>query len=550
MADDTGFTVRPEPGTSTDDEILVRLERLSALEYERERESAAEQLRVRVSMLDRLIEARRNGNGNGFKVQGRPLRIPRPEPWQEPVHGDWLLNSLAEFFSQHVFLPVRAADALAAWTLHTYCFTRFRHSPRLALTSPRRRCGKTTLLEALEFVVCKPLSTANLSVAAMFRIVEAVGPTLLIDEADTFLSEEQELQGALNAGHKRGGQFTRCEGDSFEPHAYSVFAPAAVAAIGRLPGTLEDRSLILRMQRATRAERPAPLHAEAEEKAKQLASKCARWAADSGDKLATADPPLPPALFNRTADNWRPLFAIAQVAGGDWFSRLEKATAALVPDDDDDGLSVRLLADIRDIFHAQPSINPISSKELCEALLALESSPWPEVNKGRPLTPSRLAALLRPYRIVPGTVRMEERNTPKGYRRAAFEDAWRRYLPVDQPSTHPPAGVAEPPHRHNPQKSSGNGFQQPPHGYNGVAAADAQKSRISAGCGGVAAPAPQGRPEGDVWAGSGDLDDLEAAEAEAIRSVDGGGDGPGGGPPPDRQQRAIAGGEALTSGRS
>jgi hypothetical protein len=64
----------------------------------------------------------------------------------------------------------------------------------------------------------------------------------LIDEADTFLKENDELRGILNTGHRRGGQVTRTIGDDHEPRQFSTWAPVAIAMIGRLPDTLEDRA--------------------------------------------------------------------------------------------------------------------------------------------------------------------------------------------------------------------------------------------------------------------------------------------------------------------
>jgi Flavin containing amine oxidoreductase len=59
--------------------------------------------------------------------------------------------------------------------------------------------------------------------------VELAKPTLLIDEADTFLKDNEDLPG--NAGDKRGGQVIRCVGDNAEPRVFSVFGPVAMQGI-------------------------------------------------------------------------------------------------------------------------------------------------------------------------------------------------------------------------------------------------------------------------------------------------------------------------------
>jgi hypothetical protein len=89
-------------------------------------------------------------------------------------------------------LPTNSAETLALGVMHTHCLDCFAYSPRAAITSPAKGCGKTTLLDVLERLVSRPLSTANATVSAIFRIVEQARPTLPIDEADTFLKENNE----------------------------------------------------------------------------------------------------------------------------------------------------------------------------------------------------------------------------------------------------------------------------------------------------------------------------------------------------------------------
>ena len=66
-----------------------------------------------------------------------------------------------------------------------------------------KRCGKTTALHVLAALVHRPLPAANVTAAALFRSVEQFRPTLLIDEADSFLRDREELRGVLNSGHVR-----------------------------------------------------------------------------------------------------------------------------------------------------------------------------------------------------------------------------------------------------------------------------------------------------------------------------------------------------------
>lgn len=453
--------------------------------------SQLKQAGVRVTALDGAIAAEDGGdNHGGAPKQGRALTLPEPDPWPEPVDGAALLDQVAAFYTRHVFLPAGAADAMSAWTVHTHCFALFRHSPRLAFTSPEKRCGKTTALDTTALVCCKPLPTANVTAAAVFRTIEAAGPSLLIDEADTFLRDNEDLRGILNAGHKRGGQVIRCVGDDAEPRAFAVFAPAAIAAIGRLPGTIEDRAILVRMKRATRAERPEPLCAAAEAEGTEFARRCARWVADHIARLREANPTLPASMFNRAADNWRPLFAIAEAAAGGWPERLVRAVEALAPDDTDvEGLGVRLLADVRTIFEEHKA-DKLASAALCEALATDPTGPWADYKHGKPVGQAQLARLLKPFGLIPGSVRIGTA-TPKGYERKSFEEAWSRYLSDPNDATPVREGGIEPQHRHNPQEAETFAPYRPATATCHVAERNAGKPAFLATCGGVADEIPR-----------------------------------------------------------
>ena len=98
-----------------------------------------------------------------------------------------------------------AATALALWTLHAHAHAQFTVSPVLSLVSPEKRCGKTTTLYVLGALVPRPPPASNMTTAALFRAIDRYRPTLLIDEADTFLEQNEELRGVLNSGHSRMG---------------------------------------------------------------------------------------------------------------------------------------------------------------------------------------------------------------------------------------------------------------------------------------------------------------------------------------------------------
>ena len=154
-----------------------------------------------------------------------------------------------------------------------------------------------------------------------------------------------------------------------------------------------------------------------------------RWAADQATALAAADPDMPGGIVNRAADNWRPLLAIADLAGGDWPELARRAAATLTDDGtaDADASGITLLADMRELFAAEPR-GVLFTAEIVPALHTREDRQWAECQRGRPITSHQVAALLRPLGIATNQTVRRGAVTGKGYRAKWFADTW-RYLP-------------------------------------------------------------------------------------------------------------------------
>jgi hypothetical protein len=156
-----------------------------------------------------------------------------------------------------------------------------------------------------------------------------------------------------------------------------------------------------------------------------LRRRAARWARDNFQKLTDPDPSIPEVLNDRAADNWRPLFAIADLAGDDWARRAREAACVLSGEGHDDAINVELLADSRKAFG---EAEVIRSVDMVNKLAADPERPWAEWNKGKPLTQRQLAKLLKPFGIISQSVSDGTWNA-KGYKRTWFEGAWGAYLP-------------------------------------------------------------------------------------------------------------------------
>jgi len=376
---------------------------------------------------DEIVRARAKP-GAPPKQRTRSKAKPRAEEWPEPVIGAALLDEIAATFRRFLSLPEGAAEVMALWAVFAHALDAFDHAPRLLINSPTPESGKTTALSITSRLVPRPMPASNVTAAALFRVIERERPTLLIDEFDTFSETQEALSNILNSGHEREMAFVlRTVGDDHEPHQFSTWAPYVIAKIGAIkPPSLASRCIIVPMQRALPHERLERFRADRMDGTLRL--KAARWAKDNFDALRRVDPKMSDDLRGRAADNWRPLFAIAEVAGGEWPAKVRAAARALMPKRDVQTDATQLLADIRAVFDARGA-ERIASTVLVRELRNISSSGWDQYRDDFGLNERRLSQMLKPFGIHPSVKRINGALS-RGYEKADFEDAFARYVPT------------------------------------------------------------------------------------------------------------------------
>jgi len=347
---------------------------------------------------------------------------------QEPINGAELLDALWDKFRSYLSLPDCAAEALALWVVHTFAHDLADKSPILAITSPVKRCGKTTLLTLLEALCAKPQGLSHLTPATLFRIIESEKPTLLIDEADTFLNNN-DLRGVLNSGFSRSGMAAVLRTVNGGTVRFSTWAPKAIACIGKLADTLQDRAIEVRLQRKCRTEKVGRLGDIDPQVFATLQDQALAWVTAHTESLRTARPVIPAGLEldDRACDKWAPLLAIADVAGGHWPTTARTAAITLsysggAPDETKVSL---LLADLRDMF-AQNNANKLSTTDILKRLAKIDERPWTCCKTGRGLTPFELARVLTQFSVKSHTLRFGKK-TAKGYSAADLAPVFARY---------------------------------------------------------------------------------------------------------------------------
>jgi hypothetical protein len=358
------------------------------------------------------------------------------EPWPDPVDGAELLADIDTFIARYIALKEEARAALALWVVHTHCMEVADHTPYIRISSATRECGKTALLEVLHEIVARPWSTSGVTGAALFRKIHQSQPTLLLDEIDTQMANEETaevVRGVLNAGFKRGGTIDRCvgEGTKIQVEAFNVFCAKALAGIRQPADTILSRSIPVRLEHEPRVitdrlakVRARPLKAAAT----PLRRRVVRFAQDSLEELRDADPSAPASLGARQADVWSPLFAIADLVGGVWKGNARLAAEILHGVEHEEGdRGLLLLEDLRDIFGDASGPEHLATAKIIEELIRREDRPWAESSRGaKPITPVGLARVLARFKVRPENVRIGN-GVAKGYKRERLDPLWEQY---------------------------------------------------------------------------------------------------------------------------
>ncbi|MDR3429989.1 DUF3631 domain-containing protein [Silvimonas sp.] len=433
IPDDADTPLAGLPDASDEEAYLIHLAGLKPLAYARIRKAAGEALGgIPLGMLDKLVAAARKElltESGKAEANGTSAVFDEVEPWPTRVNGAAVLDDAFALLCRYVIADRETLRAAALWCAMTWYADYATVLPLALITAPEKGCGKSTLLAAMSKLSKMALPASNLTSAVLFRAIEKWHPALFIDEADTFMKENPELVGVINSGHTRDMAFTlRTVGDDYEPRKFSTWGPKAISGIGShsVAETITSRSVVLMMRRKLAGEQCENLRHRDPATFVMVQRQFARWADDHGETFAGMRPTLD-GLSNRTADNWEPLLALADLAGGEW-PRIARIAAHKLTGSEDEAPSFNeeLLGDIKAVFE-RLKVDRIHSADLIEELCRDEEAAWATYNRGRPVTGKQLSRRLKDFGIKSSDLRIAI-NVRKGYKLEQFADVFTRYL--------------------------------------------------------------------------------------------------------------------------
>jgi putative DNA primase/helicase len=415
---------KDEPPPELTSEVVIKLAGLTPLQYAQQLPREAGKYKVPIKALEKAVEA--------VKMEKEAEKPLEPHwavtPAEDPVDAAKLFEAIEARILHHVAMPRHLAFVAALWIGQNWIHEHATYSPILFVTSAERDSGKSTLMGVIGFMVRRSILSVGISAAALYRSIEKWHPTFVIDEADDAFVDNPDLRQVVNSGWTRGQGVVRCDPDTHEPRRFSTFCPKAIACKGReAPDTILSRAIFITQKRRTPDETVAHFSHVDDDDFVRLRSQLARWAADNGEALGMVRPAMPDGFLNRTASNWQLMFAIADSLGEEAGARARAAAQQIVGVTDLASAGVELLRDFKAMFD-QSGLDYLYSKDILDRLKADPEKRWAEWSHGKAITEKGVAGLLREYGIVSKSVGPKDQRA-KGYRKADFADAWRRYLP-------------------------------------------------------------------------------------------------------------------------
>ena len=365
---------------------------------------------------------------------------PTAEPWGEPVVAAEVLDEISVTIRRFVWMKAPYYRAVALWIVLSYLHDVIDILPILLATSPVQDCGKSTLLRLVLYLSNRPIPTSNISAASIYRVIGDNHPTLILDEADAYMQEDETMRGVINSGHERELAFViRVINDAGDVGQFTTWCPKTIARIGQPKPTILSRSIPIRLERKPKEIKTEKLKSGHKLEFEDLRRKISRLANDIRSSVqlfkSTAD-----WLNNRAGDNWEPLFAIATAAGSEWLKATEAAalTMSRKAAQDSKSFGHYLLERLGDIFAKRREELKdqkfeleagekffFMTKDLLPELNADEEAPWRE-HKDQVLTAHKLAKELKEYDIMPDQVK-EGPERGRGYWSDQIEAAVEKY---------------------------------------------------------------------------------------------------------------------------
>jgi hypothetical protein len=364
--------------------------------------------------------------------------IKASEPWPEPVTTKELLDDTLAQLRRYVVIHDEAAAIIYAVTvpfawIHDEIAT---FSPILVIQGADSDVAKTLMCQIHALLTPRARMIVKPTGPSLYRLVDHAHPTLYIDNADKLLARDSDLADIVNSSWTRGITIPRVVDKvvyEFDPFCFKTIN--GIDLLPHLDPATRTRCITTEMLPKLPGEKVTHLkHAVSDERFSTLRRKWMRWAIDNMAAIKDATPSMPAGFNNRLEENYVLLFAIADLAGGDWPKKVRAAAVKLSREFNLPSLGRRLLAIFFDLFSKHGRL--LTSAQVEKALPSYGDE-WANYRKpGHAINAWEIAALLKPFKIQPDVIHPPG-TSARGYDADWFAVPFKHYigksLPKDLP---------------------------------------------------------------------------------------------------------------------
>jgi hypothetical protein len=215
---------------------------------------------------------------------------------------------------------------------------------------------------------------------------------------------------------------------------YDVFCPKVIGAIAGsnfLPPNSMGRSIHFGMLPKLPSENVEEFKYADDDEFLMQRRKLARFALDNAETLRAANPAMPEGFDNRLRQNWKLLFAIADLAGGTWPKRVRAAAVKLTKQYYEPSVGRQCLSLFVELFLKSEYEGMVTSGWAQEQFTADPTSIWVNYRGKGPITQWGIKNILASYDIRPDSIHPRGRPSDRGYKIEWFETAFRHYLHIE-----------------------------------------------------------------------------------------------------------------------
>jgi hypothetical protein len=286
------------------------------------------------------------------------------------------------------------------YVLMTWVYESFQAVPYLRFLG-LSGTGKSRALETIGSVTYRPLVVSGATTPApLYRLIETIGGTLLLDEADYTNSQiGSDIIKVLNCGYQQGFPVIRAEknrhGD-FIPRLYQVYGPKIIA--GRRSfrdDATENRCLTHHPTPAARTDIPSQLPRVFEEEALYIRNQALKWRFDMLDEVEAREVSLP-GLSGRSRQLVLPLISIMSLMQEQDRGRYEQDLLEFMKGREQDAESIRretIEAKLLEAYSSHRGDRAPICKDIRDKVVCQEEDS--DLNIGKWLTPRRAGDILR-----------------------------------------------------------------------------------------------------------------------------------------------------------